>query len=54
VLVNGKGTGIVYSRRAYGKPAKPDLGPWVTQNGSGIEKRLMEFDPAPALAGLPR
>jgi len=54
VLVNGKGASIVYSRRAYGKPAKPDLGPWVTQNGAGIEKRLMEFDPAPALAGLPR
>jgi hypothetical protein len=54
LLMNGKGVGIVYSRRAYGKPAKPDLGAWVTQNGAAIEQKLMAFDPGPALAGLPR
>jgi hypothetical protein len=53
VLVNGKGTGIIYSRRAYGKPAKPDLGPWIAQNGAIVEKKLMGFNPGPAFAALP-
>ena len=54
LLVNGKGAGIVYSRRAYGNPAKPDLGAWVSQNGAPVEARVMAFDPGPALGALPR
>ena len=54
LLADGRGVGLVYSRRSYGKPAKPDLGPWVAQNGASLEQRLMAFDPGPALAALPR
>ncbi len=54
VLVDGQGAAVIYSRRAYGKPAKPDLGPWVSQNGAAVEQRLMAFDLRPVLASLPR
>jgi len=54
VLVDGQGAAVIYSRRAYGKPAKPDLGPWVSRHGAEVERRLMAFDPRPVLAALPR
>lgn len=54
VLVDGQGAAVIYSRRAYGKPAKPDLGPWVAGNGAAMEQKLMAFDLRLALAALPR
>jgi hypothetical protein len=54
LLVDGRGVGVIYSRRAYGNPAKPDLGAWVGQHGAAVEQRLMAFDPRPALGVLPR
>lgn len=54
VMVDGQGAAVIYSRRAYGKPAKPDLGPWVSRHGADVERRLMAFDPRPVLAALPR
>lgn len=54
VLVDGAGAAVIYSRRAYGKPAKPDLGPWVAQHGASVEQKLMAFELRPVLARLPR
>ncbi|MFN8012191.1 MAG: hypothetical protein U0P81_12520 [Holophagaceae bacterium] len=54
VLVDGQGAAVIYSRRAYGKPAKPDLGPWVSRHGAEVEQKLMAFDLRPVLAALPR
>lgn len=54
VLVDGVGAAVIYSRRAYGKPAKPDLGPWASQHGASVEQKLMAFDLRPVLARLPR
>jgi hypothetical protein len=54
VLVDGQGAAVIYSRRAYGKPPKPDLGAWVSQHGPEVEQKVMAFDLKPVLASLPR
>jgi hypothetical protein len=52
VLVNGKGVGIIYSRRAYGEQAPQELGGWVVQNGQTVEKAAMGFDPSIVIPSL--
>jgi hypothetical protein len=44
--VDGKGTGVIYSRRSYGPQAAQELGPWVAQNGAVIEKLMMALEPS--------
>ncbi len=46
ILVNGKGVGIIYSRRAYGEQSPQELGGWVVKHGAIVEKAAMDFDVA--------
>jgi hypothetical protein len=57
-LVEGVGCSIVYSHRIYGKKIGDQMSAWLSKNGPGMEKALLEWNdmPSPASFGaeLPR
>ncbi|MBS0657806.1 MAG: hypothetical protein JSR82_06100 [Verrucomicrobia bacterium] len=48
VLRDGRGVGITYSHRKYGKVGN-EMSDWLKANGPAIEKELMAFDAIPKL-----
>jgi hypothetical protein len=51
-LIGGKGISIIYSHRAYGKAAGPEMSTWLRDHGPALEKALMAWELPPALGNL--
>ena len=46
-LLNGVGTGVIYSHPAYGKKAKDEITAWLKSNGKTAEQNLLKWDAMP-------
>ena len=51
-LVDGVGYSIVYSHRIYGKKFGDQMSKWQNDNGSKMEKMLMDWNNSPSPASL--
>jgi hypothetical protein len=51
-LMDGLGCSIVYSHRIYGEKVGDQMSTWLKNNGSKLEKALMEWNGIPSAASL--
>ena len=51
-LVDGVGCSIVYSHRIYGAKVGDQMSKWLNDNGSKMEKTLMDWNSGPSPASL--
>jgi len=51
-LGDGAGSSFVYSHRIYGEKIGNEMSAWLSTNGAGIEKALMEWSTLPSPASL--
>ena len=51
-LINGVGCSVVYSHRIYGEKVGDQMSRWLKDNGSKIEKTLMNWNDSPSPASL--
>jgi len=51
-LMDGKGCSFVYSHRIYGEKIGDQMSAWLSANGPGIEKALMEWKSMPSAVSI--
>ena len=51
-LVDGVGCSIVFSHRIYGEKVGDQMSKWLNDNGSKMEKMLMDWSNSPSPASL--